>query len=139
MADAGIKIDGKLYAIPQSLRVGETRMIKRITGLNPPEFMQALNDLNVTQDPDVGAAMVWWVVHREDPSFTLEAIDDLEWDQIESEAGDDAEVVDPKAGGAMSASSPSSVDVSSSSPDATGEMTPVNGGDPGLVPSGLAT
>jgi hypothetical protein len=139
MAEAGLKINGKFYAIPQSLRVGETRMIKRITGLNPPEFMKALNELDETQDPDVGAAMVWWVVHREDPSFTIDAIDDLEWDQVGSETGDDAEPVDPKAGGAPSASSPTSADASSSSPDATGETTHANGGDPDLALYGHAT
>jgi hypothetical protein len=139
MAESGIRINGKIYAIPQSLRVGETRMIKRITGLNPPEFMQALNELDETQDPDVGAAMVWWVVHREDPAFTIEQIDDLEWGAIESESGDEVEPVDPKGNGVRSASSPSSADVSSSSPDAPGETTPANGGDPDLVHFGHPT
>ena len=139
MPEAGIKINGKLYAIPQSLRVGETRMIKRITGLNPPEFMKALNDLNETQDPDVGAAMVWWVVHREDPTFTIDAIDDLEWGAIESETGDEAEPADPKDDGAKSASSPSSAEPSSVSPGAPGEMIPANGGAPDWDLSGHPT
>lgn len=139
MAEPGIKINGKHYAIPPSLRVGETRMIKRITGLNPPEFMQAVNELNKTQDPDVGAAMVWWIVHREDPAFTVDAIDDLEWGQIESEEGDEVEPADPKDEGARSASSPSSVAGSSSSLDAPGETSPANGGVPDLAHSGLAT
>jgi hypothetical protein len=138
MAEAGIKINGKLYVIPGSMRVGETRMIKRMTGLNPPEFMRAVNDLSETQDPDVGAAMVWWIVHREDPSFTVEAIDDLEWSEIISE-GDEGESADPKAEGATSASSPTSANASSNSPDAIGEPILVNGGGLGLVPSGLPT
>jgi hypothetical protein len=139
MAEPGLKINGKAYTIPQSLRVGETRMIKRITGLNPPEFMQAINDLDKTQDPDVGAAMVWWIVHREDPTFTIDAIDDLEWGQIESEAGDEAEPADPKAGGELSASSPISVETSNGTPAATGETIPANGGAPDLAHSGPMT
>lgn len=139
MAESGIRINGKIYVIPQSLRVGETRMIKRITGLNPPEFMKAVNDLNETQDPDVGAAMVWWIVHREDPTFTIDAIDDLEWGEIESETGEEVEPADPKDEGVRSASSPISVDVSSSSLDATGETIRANGGDPDLAHFGQAT
>lgn len=135
----GVRINGKRYAIPSSLRVGETRMIKRITGLNPPEFMIAVTDLNKTQDPDVGAAMVWWIVHREDPAFTLDAIDDLEWGQIESEADEEVAPMDPKDDGAMSASSPISVGPSSSSPEAPGETIHANGGNQGSVPSGLPT
>jgi hypothetical protein len=139
MADAGIKINGKLYTIPQSLRVGETRTIKKITGLNPPEFMLALNELNKTQDPDVGAAMVWWIVHREDPSFTVDQIDDLEWGAIESEDGGGVASTDPKAGGVLSASSPNSAEPSSITLEGSGETIHANGGDPGLVPSGLLT
>lgn len=139
MPEAGIRINGKFYVIPQSLRVGETRMIKRITGLNPPAFMQAVGDLNETQDPDVGAAMVWWIVHREDPTFSIDAIDDLEWGEIESESGDEVEPADPKGSGVMSASSPSSATASSSPPEAPGETTPANGGNQAFFPSGLPT
>jgi hypothetical protein len=130
MAEAGIKINGKHYAIPGSLRVGETRQIKRITGLNPPEFMKAVNTLNETQDPDVGAAMVWWIVHREDPSFTVDQIDDLEWGQIESEDGEEATPSDPKDEGVKSDSSPNSVEVSNGTSVIPGEMIPANGGVP---------
>jgi hypothetical protein len=139
MPEAGIKINGKHYTIPASLRVGETRMIKRITGLNPPEFMKAVNELNETQDPDVGAAMVWWIVHREDPAFSIDLIDDLEWSQIESEEGDEAEVVDPKDAGVMSASSPSSAGTSNETSVVPGETTPANGGVPDLALYGHAT
>jgi hypothetical protein len=140
MADAGIKINGRHYPIPQSLRIGETRMIKRMTGLNPPDFMQALGELNRTQDPDVGAALVWWVVHREDPSFGVEQIDKLEWGQIEGEDDDEAVAsLDPKDGGVMSASSPRSVDASPSSLAGPGAMIPANGGGPVLVPSDRPT
>lgn len=135
MPEAGIKINGKHYSIPPSLRVGETRQIKRITGLNPPEFMIEMNRLSDTQDPDVGAAMVWWIVHREDPSFTIDMIDDLEWGAIASENGDDDAVpVDPKAEGATSASSPTSAESSSGTSDETGgETTPASGGVLGLA------
>ena len=105
--ETGLRVDGKRYEIPSSLRIGETRMIKKITGLNPPEFMQAVAELETTQDPDVGIALVWWVVHRENPAVTLDDLDDLDWSQIEGEPGDQpAAAADPKAGGAQSASSP---------------------------------
>jgi hypothetical protein len=129
MAD-GLKINGRHYDIPQSLRIGETRMIKRISGLNPPEFMRALSELNVTQDPDVGAALVWWVVHREDPSFDVDAIDELEWGAIEGEDTEPATPIDPFVNAATSASSPTSAGDSPSSPDAPGETIPANGGVP---------
>jgi hypothetical protein len=132
MAD-GIKVNGRHYDIPQSLRIGETRMIKRISGLNPPEFMRALSELNVTQDPDVGAALVWWVVHREDPSFSVDAIDELDWGAIEGEDTEPAAPLDPFGNGATSGSSPTSADASPSSPDAPGETSRVNGGDRALV------
>lgn len=138
MPESGIKINGKLYVIPGSLRVGETRMIKRITGLNPPEFMKALNELNETQDPDVGAAMVWWIVHREDPSFSVEMIDDLEWGQIEGD-GDEPEEVDPKGDAARSGSSLTSAETSNGSPGAPGVTIPANGGAQDWDLSGHAT
>jgi hypothetical protein len=133
MPESGIRVNGKTYPVPSSLRIGETRMIKRITGLNPPDFMRALNELRTTQDPDVGLALVWWVVHREDPSFTVEQLDELEWSAIEGEDDEPAAPVDPKAGGAQSASSPSSADSSPSSPEAPGETIRANGGGPVLV------
>ena len=139
MAEAGIKINGKLYAIPGSLRVGETRQIKRITGLNPPEFMVEVGRLNETQDPDVGAAMVWWIVHREDPAFTVDQIDELEWGQIESEAGEEVAPEDPKGEGVKNASSPNSAETSNGSQDAPGEMIPANGGVPDWDLSGHPT
>lgn len=139
MADeSGIKIDGKHYEIPSSLRVGETRTIKKLTGLNPPEFMRALNTLNKTQDPDVGAAMVWWIVHREDPSFTIEQVDELEWGAIEGEDGVPAEVVDPKAEPGTSGTLPTSAEGSSPTPEAPGETTPASGGALALAPSAHA-
>jgi hypothetical protein len=128
MAD-GLKINGRHYDIPQSLRIGETRMIKRISGLNPPEFMKALSELNVTQDPDVGAALVWWVVHREDPSFGVEQIDELEWGAIEGEDTEPVAPLDPFVNGGRSVSSPTSADASPSSLDAPGETIPASGGD----------
>lgn len=139
MPESGIKINGKHYTVPQSLRVGETRQIKRITGLNPPEFMQAISNLNETQDPDVGAALVWWIVHREDPSFTVDDIDELEWGQIESEDGEAVEPADPKAEGAPSASSPTSAEPSNSTSEDPGETIPVNGGVPAWDLSGHPT
>lgn len=141
MAEPGIRIDGKLYVIPGSLRIGETRQIKRMTGLNPPEFMKEVNRLNETQDPDVGAAMVWWIVHREDPSFSVDQIDDLEWGQIENEAGDEAvEKVDPKDEGVTSASSPSSAEESNTTPESpAGEPIHANGGAPDWELSGHPT
>lgn len=126
--------------MPQSLRVGETREIKRISGLNPPEFTQAIGDLSETNDPDVSAALVWWIVHREDASFTVEMLDELEWGEIEFDAGDaPVELADPNAGGASSANSPTSADVSSVTPEGLGEMIHANGGGPALAPSGPAT
>lgn len=139
MAEAGISVQGKHYAIPASLRLGETRTIKRITGLNPNEFMEAVNNIDKTNDPDVFTAMVWWIMHREDPSVTVDQLDELEWSDIEGDGDEQAAVVDPKGDGASSASSPSSADASSSSPDAPGETIPASGGAPVLVPSGLAT
>lgn len=141
MAESGIKINGKTYAIPQSLRVGETRQIKRITGLNPPEFMKAVNTLNETQDPDVGAAMVWWILHREDSSFTIELIDDLEWGDIQSEGGDDpkADGETSGSGSGTSDSSPTSAERSSPIPEAPGETIPANGGGPALALSAPVT
>jgi hypothetical protein len=135
MAD-GLRINGRHYGIPQSMRIGETRMIKRISGLNPPEFMKALGELNVTQDPDVGAALVWWVVHREDPSFGVDQLDALEWAALEGEDDDEPAppAIDPLGGGGTSVSSPTSADASPSSRDAPGEMIPVNGGDRASVP-----
>jgi hypothetical protein len=129
--EAGLRINGKHYAIPGSLRIGETRMIKRITGLNPPEFQQAIGELNVTQDPDVGAALVWWVVHREDPSFGIDQVDDLEWGALAGEDDDEpAPAPDPFAGAETSASSPTPADASPSSRGDPGETIPANGGDP---------
>lgn len=139
MAEAGIRVRGKNYAIPGSLRLGETRTIKRITGLNPNEFMEAVARIDKTNDPDVFMAMVWWIMHREDPSITVEQLDELEWSEVEGDADETAVPVDPKGDGAMSASSPISADASSNYPEAPGEKIPANGGDPGSVPSGLLT
>lgn len=139
MAEAGIKVRGKEYPIPASLRLGETRTIKRITGLNPDEFMKAVNTIDKTKDPDVFMAMVWWIMHREDPTITVEQLDELEWADIEGDSDEPAVAVDPKAGGELSASSPSSAEASRSSLDVPGDPIHVNGGDPGLAPSVLAT
>lgn len=105
---AGLKVNGRVYEVPPSLRIGETRMIKKITGLNPPEFMEALQTLPQTQDPDVGLAMLWWIMHRENPSITVADLDELEWTDVEGDGDTPAAVDDPKAGGEPSASSPTS-------------------------------
>lgn len=139
MPEAGVKINGKHYAFPSSFRLGELREIKRITGLNPPEFTKALNSLDKTSDPDVLAGMVWWIMHRDDPSFTVADLDEIELSEIEGEASDEATPVDPKGEGAMSASLPVSVDASSISLDATGETSHANGGAPALAHFGPAT
>ena len=139
MPEAGIKINGKRYTFPQSFRLGELREIKRISGLNPPEFTKALNALGKTSDPDVLAAMVWWIMHREDPSFTVSDLDEIELSAIKGEEGDEAEPADPKDEGVRSASLPSSADASSNSPGAIGETSPANGGAPALVPYGPPT
>lgn len=139
MAEAGIRVRGKNYAIPASLRLGETRTIKRITGLNPNEFMEAVNRIDKTNDPDVFMAMVWWIMHREDPTITVDQLDDLEWSEIEGDADEQAAPVDPKDDGAKSASSPSSAVASSTSQDALGETIPANGGVPELAHYGLPT
>lgn len=139
MPETGIRVDGKFYPLPSSFRLGETRMIKRITGLNPAAFNEALNELDETSDPDVYMALVWWIMHREDPSISVEQLDQLEFGQIVNEDGDEVAPSDPKANGAPSASSPISVSASSTSPDAPGETIPANGGVPELAHYGLPT
>lgn len=139
--DAGIKIDGKRYEIPTSLRVGETRTIKRMTGMDPPKFMAELANLSETQDPDVGAAMVWWIMHREDPSITPEQIDELEWGAIEGEGGGDPKETSATSVSASEITSSSSISAERSSDTSgdSGETIPTNGGGLTLAHSGLGT
>jgi len=136
MAGAAIRIYGKTYPIPTTPpRMGELRTIKRLSGLNPPEFMAALGEITKTQDPDVFAALIWWIVYREDPTFTPEMVDDIEIGAIEGE-DDTAEapvVIDPLPGAATSGSSPISASASSPTPAEGGERIPANGGDPALA------
>lgn len=148
MADI-LKINGKSYGIPTSLRLGETRMIKRITGLTPPEFNKQAALLSKTQDPDILTALVWWIMHREDPSFTLEDIEALEMGDIGGgEDGND----DPKdsnslseTGSINSASSGNSATTSSpssetpSTTEINGNTSHVSGGAQDLALSGQST
>jgi hypothetical protein len=80
--EAGLEIDGRLYPIPTSFTIGEARGIKQITGMAPPEFSDALGDLSETMDPDVFAAFVWIAMHREDPSVTIEAVDNIDFENV---------------------------------------------------------
>ena len=121
MAEAGFKINGKFYPMPSSMRLGEASTIKRISGYNPSDFVTA-ND-----DPDVLRALVWWAVHREDPAFTIEMVDELEFSQIEGSGVD--EESDPKAEGEPNGNSPTSAEASNGNPGAPGATIPVNGGD----------
>lgn len=148
MADL-LKINGKNYGIPNSLRLGESRMIKRITGLTPPEFNKAVPLLVKTQDPDILTALVWWVMHREDPSFTLDDIEALELGDI---GGSDDGEADPKEIGvtpasasetsASSGNSASTLSSESETPStqvSAGEPTRASGGGLALAHSGLGT
>lgn len=126
----GLRVNGRFYPIPDSLRIGETRTIKQITGLTPPEFQKAIGELSKTQDPDVSTALLWWVMHREDPSVKVDDLDELEWTDIKSE-GDEAEKPDPKAVGGPDGSSLPPAEKLNGTADENSVPTPLISGVPG--------
>jgi hypothetical protein len=73
-----LHINGKPYPVPTSFTLGECRMIQRITGRSVGEFGRALSTVAASEDADTLTALVWVVMHRENPAVTVEEIEQLD-------------------------------------------------------------
>lgn len=98
-----LKIAGKIYDVPESYTIGEARTIKRMTGgLSLRAFSERLAE--DATDPDIIAALVWVVLHREDKAIGPDFVDTLDLDALgfegddedESQEGDASPPVEPQ-------------------------------------------
>jgi hypothetical protein len=71
---AKLVIDGKEYDLPTSFTLGEARTIKKVSGFVPVDMGAALK----SGDPDAMAAIVWVILHRENPEVSWDEIDAID-------------------------------------------------------------
>lgn len=80
-------IKGREYPVPERFTLGESRLIKQISGVRLGEIMDALS----AGDPDLLAALAVIVTKRAGRPITLEQLDDIEitdFDFTEPNEGD---------------------------------------------------
>jgi hypothetical protein len=80
--EAQLEINGKSYDLPliESWTLGEARVAKQLTGMTLAQFArQCVED---GSDPDVLAALVWIVMHREDPTFSVDDLASISVDAL---------------------------------------------------------
>lgn len=107
-----IKIKGRTYEYPTSSKLGDAALIERLTDLTHAEWrrryrasLEAVleSDESVEEDSAISIGIVAMAVARANPRWSrtkvTEFVNDLDWDEVELEAGED----DPLAPGAESA------------------------------------
>lgn len=107
-----IKIKGRTYEYPTSSKLGDAALIERLTDLTHAEWrrryrasLEAVleSDESVEEDSAISIGIVAMAVARANPRWSrtkvTEFVNDLDWDEVEFEAGED----DPLDSGAESA------------------------------------
>jgi hypothetical protein len=115
--DPGFMIDGRFYAFPQSYTLGDSLLIRRLTGLTMTQFGDLLGDGDGTDDPGAIAGLVGVAVWHANPRWDIERVQRfvlaIDMASLQVQAPED-EPDPPAVGGAEAAPSPSSPEPSTS-------------------------
>lgn len=68
--DPGFEIDGRLYPMPQSFRLGDPVLVTQLTGLTWPQFAEALDDPDRQQDPVILLGLIGVAVWQGNHGWT---------------------------------------------------------------------
>lgn len=92
----GVEVYGKFYAWPESFRLGDPVLVREVTGMRWPDFVQALDDFDSEEAPDQVVlagliAVAFWQgnsqMSRDKARRTIERIPQEAIEMIEGDEG----------------------------------------------------
>lgn len=134
------EIEGQMYPMPQSFRLGDPVLVTQLTGLTWGQFVEALDDPDRQQDPVILLGLIAVAVWQGNPRWTRDRIsryvEQLDIGAVQVHAGEPEADPGPPAvlldaGDALAASLVSSPETPNGSQASPSDPTPASSGSPG--------